>query len=279
MAGVKPVVLAIIVQALWKLAPPIAKRPALIAVAVAAVAAAILGAHEVIILIGGGLVSVGLGRLGKPNDSDDAGAGNSAAPGAKRPGRRFKPMQLFGVGFLSGLVGAPTVGGVFLYFLYLGCVLYGSGYVLVAFLSRDLLAFGWITRPQLLDAIAIGQVTPGPLFTTATFIGYLVQGVPGSIAATVGIFLPSFIFVLLTHRWIARLRQRRSTALFLDGVNAGAVGLIAVALILLGASTLTTPFTWIVAVASLAVLLPTRVNPMWLIGVGALAGWLVAMLG
>jgi chromate transporter len=256
MSGVKPVVLAIIAVALWNLGRGIASRPALLALAGVVMVAGMLGVNELVLLLGAGaIVAVARSRTGK--------------------WRGARGLIFFG-GLLGGLMGAPTLGSIFLYFLYVGSVLYGSGYVLIAFLRDDLVGtLGWLSERQLLDAIAIGQVTPGPLFTTATFVGYLLAGTPGSIAATVGIFLPSFLFVLLTHRWIAALRARPITAGFLDGVNAGALGLIAVALLLLGRGTLLTPLAWILALGSLVVLLATRINATWLIAAGGVIGWIV----
>jgi chromate transporter len=267
MAGVKPVALAVIAQALWKLGGGIAKHPAMIVLAVVIFVAGLLGLHELLLLLGSGLVAVALRKRG-----GDAG-------GKPRSGRSAKGMRFLGAGLFASIFAAPTIGSIFLYFLYIGSVLYGSGYVLIAFLRNDLIGLGWLNERQLLDAIAVGQVTPGPLFTTATFVGYILGGFSGSVAATVGIFLPSFLFVLFTHRFITRLRERPATAAFLDGVNAGALGLIAVALALLGKETLGDAFAWVVGAIALVLLLFTRVNPAWLILAGAVAGWIAGALG
>ena len=131
---------------------------------------------------------------------------------------------------------------LFLTFLKIGAVLYGSGYVLLAFLRNDFVErLGWLTDQQLLDAVAIGQMTPGPVFTTATFVGYLVAGVPGAVLATVGIFLPAFVFVALLHPLVPRLRRYPWTAAMLDGVNVAAMGLMAAVTWLLGRDAIVDP--------------------------------------
>ena len=140
---------------------------------------------------------------------------------------------------------------LFLTFLKIGAVLYGSGYVLLAFLRADFVVrYGWLTDQQLLDAIAIGQVTPGPVFTTATFIGYLLGGTPAALLATLGIFLPSFIFVAITNPLIPRMRRSAWFSGLLDGVNAAALGLMAAVTWQLGRSSIVDPLTAIIAVVS-----------------------------
>ena len=168
---------------------------------------------------------------------------------------------------------------LFLTFLKIGSVLYGSGYVLLAFLRADLVArFGWLTDAQLLDAIAIGQVTPGPLFTTATFIGYQLSGLPGALLATLGIFLPSFIFVALTNPHIPRMRNSTWLGALLDGVNASSLGLMAAVTWQIGRASLIDPLTIFVALVSLALLLRFKINSTWLIAAGAVVGLIRAAL-
>jgi chromate transporter len=166
-----------------------------------------------------------------------------------------------------------ALSSLFLVFLKFGAVIFGSGYVLLAFLQADLVQRRhWLTQAQLLDAVAEGQVTPGPVFTTATFIGYVLRGVPGAIGATVGIFLPGFIFVAISRPLIPRIRRSALAGAFLDGVNAGAVALmIAVTWQLSRAALIDVP-TAILAAASAAILIYYRINSAWLVGAGGLAG-------
>lgn len=168
---------------------------------------------------------------------------------------------------------------VFLYFLKLGSVVYGSGYVLLAFLEGDLITrWHWLTKGQLLDAVAVGQFTPGPVFTTATFIGYLLAGVPGAVLGTVGIFLPAFFFVAVTGRLLPGLRKSPVSAGLLDGVNAAALALMASVVWTLGREAIRDAPTAILAAASLALLVRWRMNSAWLIGVGAIVGVLMHAL-
>ena len=160
-----------------------------------------------------------------------------------------------------------------------GAVLYGSGYVLLAFLRADLVGrYGWLTEQQLLDAVAVGQMVPGPLFTTAAFIGYLLGGPAGAAVATVGIFLPAFIFVALSIPLLPRLRRSRFAGAFLDGVNAASLALMAVVTVQLGRAAIVDGITIALAVASAALLLRYRINATWLILGGAVVGLLRAAI-
>ena len=160
-----------------------------------------------------------------------------------------------------------------LFFLKIGCVLFGGGYVLLAFVQDGLVQqHHWLTQQQLLDAIAVGQFTPGPVFSTATFIGFLIAGFPGAVTATVGIFLPSFFFVWATHPLVPRLRGSPWAAGFLDGVNIGAVALMAGVCVQLARGCLSGWPAWLIAGAALAVVLLTRINSAWVILAGALLG-------
>jgi chromate transporter len=176
------------------------------------------------------------------------------------------------------LVQADTAGQVelprlFWVFLKFGCVVFGSGYVLLAFLRGDLVGgLGWLTDQQLADAIAVGQVTPGPVFTTATFIGYLLAGLPGAALATIGIFGPSFVLVAAVNPLIARLRRSTWAGSLLDGVNIAALGLMAAVTLALGRAALVDPLTDTLAVGALAVLLRWKPNSAWLIAAGAAVG-------
>jgi chromate transporter len=169
---------------------------------------------------------------------------------------------------------------LFLVFLKLGVVVFGSGYVLLAFLKSDLVdRLHWITTPQLLDAITAGQVTPGPVFATATFLGYLLRGWAGAVVATVAIFLPSFFMAGLVGALAGRIRQSLLASAFLDGVNAAAVALMATVALTLGRATLLDGWTWALGLASVALLLRFRVNATWLILGGAGLGVLLRGLG
>ena len=159
-------------------------------------------------------------------------------------------------------------------------MLYGSGYVLLAFLRADFVVrFGWLTDRQLLDAITIGQVTPGPVFTTATFIGYVLGGLPGALLATLGIFLPSFIFVALSNPLIPRIRSSTWVSGLLDGVNVASLGLMAAVTWQLGRASLIDPLTVLIGLVSLGLLVRFKVNSTWLILGGATIGLLKALIG
>jgi chromate transporter len=163
--------------------------------------------------------------------------------------------------------------GIFGVFLKMGAVVYGSGYVLLAFLQSDLVdRLHWLTNKQLLDAVAVGQVTPGPVFTTATFIGYLLAGPAGAVVATIGIFLPGFILVGLSGPLIPRIRKSPLAAAFLDGVTVASIALIAWVLVVLGRAALVNPVTVAIAVASFVLLIRFRINAAWLIlGAGVIS--------
>jgi len=168
---------------------------------------------------------------------------------------------------------------LFLTFLKIGAVLYGSGYVLLAFVHADFVEnLGWLTEQQMIDAIAVGQITPGPLFTTATFIGYILGGPQAAVVATVGIFLPAFILVALTNPWIPRLRNSPWASSLLDGVNAAALGLMAGVTVQIGRSALIDLVTVLLALVTFILIFRFRVNSTWLIlggaGLGLLYGWL-----
>ncbi|MBL8045599.1 MAG: chromate efflux transporter, partial [Anaerolineales bacterium] len=164
---------------------------------------------------------------------------------------------------------------LFWIFLKIGSVLYGSGYVLLAFLRADFVQqLGWLTDKQLLDAVAVGQITPGPVFTTATFIGYVLGGVPGALLATVGIFLPAFVFVAVSVPLRERLRQSAWAGAFLDGVNVASLSLMAAVTVQLGQSALRDPLTWALCLFSLVALMRYKVNATWLVLAGAAIGLL-----
>ena len=258
--GVVPAVLAIVVRALVGLAPVAAKTRWLGLLAGTALAAYLLGVNELVVLAGAALVA-GLARL--------------LRAGRTGPGALLAPLAV--------LFPDPTAGQLtqlFLTFLKIGSVLYGSGYVLLAFLEGDLVdRLGWVTQQQLLDAVSIGQVTPGPVFTTATFLGYLVAGLPGAFVATVGIFLPSFVFVGLLTRITDRLRASPWTSALLDGVNAASLALMAGVTWQLGRASIVDGWSVAILAATLLLLWRTRLNSAWYVGGGAVMGILLGAVG
>jgi chromate transporter len=228
-----------------------------------ALAAYFFPVNEVLILILGGLVVAVAARW--------RGGRLSASATFLAPLTSFAPWALASVPF--------TLPLMTLTFLKIGAVLYGSGYVLFAFLNADFVdRLGWITQSQLVDAIAIGQVTPGPLFTSATFIGYLLAGVPGAVLATVAIFVPAFVFVAAAGPLIQRLRASPEARAFLDGVVVASLGLMAAVTIDLGRATLTDPAAILTAAVALFLLLRFKVNSTWLIAGGAAVGLLLQAL-
>jgi chromate transporter len=160
-----------------------------------------------------------------------------------------------------------------------GSVLYGSGYVLLAFLQRNLVDdLGWLTSEQLLDAVAVGQVTPGPVFTTATFVGWQIKGPAGAAVATLGIFAPSFLFVALLGRIVPWMRARPAAKAFLTGLTTASLGLMAGVLVQLIDVAVTDALTLTVALVSLGVLIRTHVNSAWLVAAGVVVGVLHTLI-
>lgn len=259
--GVKPVVIAVILQALWRLGRSALRTRSVFAFAIAALITALCGAHELLILAAAGLLMPIL-----------RGTLRASAPGTVASIAPLAPLAVMG-STSAAVASGISASSLFLFFLKVGAVLYGSGYVLLAFLRGDLVErWGWLTESQLLDAVAIGQVTPGPLFTTATFVGYLLGGSLGATLATVGIFLPAFVFVAASAPLIPRLRKSPVAAAFLDGVNAAALALMAAVTFRLLGSAFVDVTTIVLGAASAPVLLLTRLNPIWLVVVGAVAG-------
>jgi len=257
--GVKPVIIAIVVQAMWGLARTAVRGPLLAAAFVAAAALALAGVHELVVLFGAGALAALLA------------ARSRAAAGVITLLVSTTPLRALAAAGVAGSVVA--LGTMTLIFLKIGAVLYGSGYVLLAFLRRDFVErLGWLTDRQLLDAVAVGQVTPGPVFTTATFIGFVLAGVPGAVLATVAIFLPSFVLVAVSRPWLPRLRGARRAAAFLDGVNVAALGLMAAVAWQLGRAAIVDVLTLALALGSAALLVTTRVNSVWLIAAGGALG-------
>ncbi len=273
--GVKPVVIAIILQALWQLGRTAVKSKFLGALAIIAVVLDFLGINILAVLFGTGLLS-GL-RQGIIQD--------------RWQDRKALLIMLLAAGaflaaayFAAGLSSTSRVElgllPLFLFFVKVGSIVFGSGYVLLAFLQTDLVAhWHWLTTTQLLDAIAVGQVTPGPVFTTATFIGYLLAGLPGALVATAGIFLPSFVLVAVSSPLIPRLRKSAVAGAFLDGVIVASLALMTVVTWRLGRDAVIDLPTALTAIASAVLLMRFRLNSLWLVLGGAIIGLLVHLTG
>jgi len=256
--GIKPVIIAVVLQAVWGLVRTAVKGPLDAAVGVAVVLLYVLGGNEIALLFGGG---VALMLLRESRRRWVAAAIAPLALGAPVPA------------LAQALAGGASLTTLFLTFLKIGAVLYGSGYVLLAFLRNDFVVRpGWLTEAQLLDAVAVGQFTPGPVFTTATFVGYLIGSWSGAILATIAIFLPSFVFVALSHPLIPRIRGRRITGALLDGVNVAALGLMVAVAWELGRAALVDAVTVALAVAAAVLLIRYRVNSAWLVAGGGVMG-------
>ena len=257
--GVKPVMIAIIAKALWDLVRKAVKSRLTAVVGAAVLVLTALSVNEIALLALGG-VTVMLVE-------------NARRLRAARLRCFALPLAALGLPAAGACAAAFSLSGLFLTFLKIGSVLYGSGYVLLAFMRADfVMRLGWLTDQQLIDAIAVGQVTPGPVFTTATFVGYVLGGVPGGVVATLGIFLPSFVFVALVHRVIPKLRRSPWLGSLLDGVNVASLALMAAVTLQLGRASLVDPLTVGLAFVSGALVWLTRINTTWLVLLGALAG-------
>jgi len=269
--GVKPVVVAVILQALWGLGRTAVKNSLLAVAGAICVALSFLGVNALLILAGTGaaMALIYVVFLSKKTH-------RQATPGAFTLLRRSVRFKLAGfLAFTSAAAGtvAPAMWSLFLVFLKIGSVVFGSGYVLLAFLRADLVVHrGWVTDAQLVDAVAIGQVTPGPVFTTATFIGYLLRGPAGAVVATVGIFLPAFLLVAISGPLIPYIRRSATAGAFLDGVNVASLALMTAVSYQLGRAAIVDWLTIALTIASAVLLLRYRVNSAWLVLGGALLG-------
>jgi chromate transporter len=284
LGGIKPAVIAVIAIAVWRLGKTAVRNAGLAVLGGLSVAAFFFGLNPIAILLGGGLVGM-LVRQARTFR-------RAAAPllSLLVPCRAFSVSAVcrswavfvhpFGAVAVASvpIVASPSLGRIALFFLRVGTVLYGGGYVLLAFLEQGLvLQHGWLTQQQLLDAVAIGQFTPGPVLSTATFIGYLLGGAPGAAVATVAIFLPSFFYVALLAPVLFRLRQSVWMAAFLDSVNVCAVALMAGVTFRLAGNAMRGWPSWVIAVVALAVLLRWKVNPAWVALGGGAAGLMLAL--
>ncbi|MEC4812221.1 MAG: chromate transporter [Scytonema sp. PMC 1069.18] len=261
--GIKPVIIAIILQALWKLGKKAIKDVPTTVTAIAVIAAFFLDANEILLLLLAGLGVMLIKNL-------------PSRWGGTTPALLLPVSEVIAqAGGSSGSALSISWIQVFFFFLKVGSVLYGSGYVLLAFLQQDLVERnGWLTSQQLLDAVAIGQFTPGPVFTTATFIGYLLAGNLGAISGTIGIFLPSFILVGAINPWVPKLRRSRWFGAFLDGVNAASLGLMAVVSYTLGRSALVDWLTVLLLVIATITIFRFKINSAWIVLAGGIVGFL-----
>ena len=263
LAGIKPVVFAVVLHALWGLGATAIRSAMTFAVAAAALIATWLGVHELVILAVAALVTW--------TDRRVIAGGDPLAhlSGALVP---------FAIGGATDSL--PTLGGILAVFAKAGAFLFGSGYVLLAFLRTDLVErLGWLTESQLLDAIAAGQMTPGPVFTTATFIGYLLAGHAGALVATVGIFLPAFLFVALTAPMLARYVAHPDVRAALRGLNAASLALMLAVSLPLGRAALGAPMLGVpLTLLSLVAIAQWRLNAGWLVLGGGAIGWLASTL-
>jgi chromate transporter len=261
--GIKPVIIAIVLQALYMLGRKAVKGVLTTLVGIGVIAGYFVGINEILLIFLGGLLVMLLRNYKSLSGT-----------------RMFSFIAPFiGINLAALQAKEIALSTLFLVFLKIGAVLYGSGYVLLAFLEADFVeALGWITTQQLIDVVAIGQVTPGPLLASATSIGYLVYGIPGAVIATVGIFLPSFVFVAAVNPIIPKLRKSPLAGAALDGVNAASLGLMAAVTIQLARVSLIDPLTIIIAVICAGALFFLRVNSTWLIAGGGIVGLLYGLI-
>ena len=266
LVGIKPAVLVLILAALWKLGQKAISGWELGVLAVGLAAAALMGVNEILALLGGGLLGMLILR-------------RRAAPSTTA--ERWLPLLLQSTGPAAAAGAAAAKVSLWKlgwFFLKVGSVLYGSGYVLIAFLEGGLVQeTGWLTQAQLLDAVAIGQFTPGPILSTATFVGYVIEGVPGAVVATVGIFLPAFLLVGLLNPLIPRLRASAWMSAFLDAVNAAAVALMLAVSVDIGRQVLLSVESMLVCGAAALAVFAFRLGSVWVILGGAVAGALLAL--
>ena len=258
--GVKPVVIAVVLQALWNFSRTAIRSRWLALVGVIAAALALVPVHPLLVLIAGGAFAGIKNLLSRAQPTRKSAAGVMISLGSKAAG---------GVAVAT----AVGLGAIFTTFVKIGSVLFGSGYVLLAFLRAEFVERrGWLTAQQLLDAVAVGQITPGPVFTTATFIGYLLHGPAGAFAATAGIFLPAFVFVAASAPLIPRLRRSAFAGAVLDGINVASLALMAVVTWQLAAAALVDWLTVLIAAVAAVLLFRWRVNSAWLILASAVLG-------
>ncbi|HBG80354.1 MAG TPA: chromate transporter, partial [Porphyromonadaceae bacterium] len=259
--GIKPAVIAVILGAVFPLAKKSIKSVELAVIGVLVLVLSLLNINEIYLMFGAGLLAILVARI--------------------RNRQQIKLNGIFPLALLQPTIPALlSVSNVnlFLIFLKIGAILYGSGYVLFAFLDTELVATGFMSRQQLIDAIAVGQFTPGPVFTSVTFIGYQINGFWGAVISTVGIFLPSFVFVALLNPVVKKMRKSTLFSLFLDAVNVASVAIIAAICFIMGKETITDARTVVIAALSMAVVFRYRkVNSAFIVIGGSLAGYLLSL--
>jgi chromate transporter len=269
--GVKPVMVAIIAQAVWELSKRAVKGPLTLIIGAGALLLYALGVAEIPLLIAGGVLVMLIQNRSRLR-------GRGLTPAAILLGSSLGPIAQ-AAATVAQTATPFSYSQLFWSFFKIGAVLYGSGYVLIAFMQTEFVQeLGWLTNQQLLDAIVVGQITPGPLFTSATFVGYILGGAPGALIATLGIFLPAFIFVAIVRPFVPRLRKSPWFGALLDGVNVVSLALVVGVTVGLGRASLIDPLTIAIAVLSLVVLLRFKINSTWLVFGGALMGLLAFSL-
>ena len=261
--GIKPAVLVIITMAILKLSKKAVKSNELAILGTLIIIATFLGFNEITVLLFGGIIGAIYFYIKNNHQTKTLS---------------FSPIFLLKLPAIT-IAKISTTSSVFWSFLKVGAILYGSGYVLFAYLDAELVANGIISRQELIDAIAIGQLTPGPVLSTATFIGYQINGVWGAIAATIGIFLPSFIFVMLLNPLVDKMRQSKVLSYFLDAVNVAAVAIMIVVLLKMSYSTLISYKEIIILLVSILLTVKVKkMSSMWLVPIGSILGYILTFI-
>ena len=269
--GIRSAVIAVILAAIIRLGKPQVKNRFILVVSAVVCILSLLKVDAIALLLGAGVLGLLWGNRKRLKEHPLPVLLTMALP-AVIVSVSSKTPELMAI--------PPTLSALGLFFLKIGSILYGSGYVLAAFLQGGLVdARHWLTQTQLLDAIAVGQFTPGPVLSTATFIGFLILGFPGAVVSTVGIFLPSFIYVLAINPFVPKLRKSALTAGFLDGVNAASLGLMLAVCVILGVSTLVNPGSWSIFVVAAVVIVVWNFHAAWIVVGASILGWLFSMAG
>lgn len=269
-AGIRSAIIAVIAAAVFRIGKPLLKNRLMTGLGILIVVLSLIGLDEILLLFSAGAVGILWNFRRRLQQTVSSLLG-------------FSPFlsTLYLVPFKSVNLATADASliGLGLFFLKVGSVLYGSGYVLAAYIQGGLIQTRhWLTLPQLLDAIAVGQFTPGPVLSTATFVGYVILGLPGAAVATAGIFLPSFIFVSISSPFIPKLRKSPLASGFLDGVNAASLGLMLAVTIMLAGSTLTSAPSWIIFLLAATVVAVWNFNPAWIVLGSAVMGWLFSFV-
>lgn len=258
--GIKPAIIAIILSAVYPLAKKSLKTTELILIGITVLILSFLNIHEIYLMFGAGLFAL-LSATVRNRKTDSL--------------HGFLPFPLLQV-TSSALISATNLN-LFLTFLKIGAILYGSGYVLIAFLDTELVATGLLSRQQLIDAVSVGQFTPGPVFSSVTFVGYQINGIGGAVISTVGIFLPSFVFVALLNPLIKRMRNSVGFSAFLDAVNVASVAIIIAVCFAMGKETITDWRTILIAIVGLIITFRfTKINSAFIVLAGSVAGYLLS---